>query len=660
MLICDIDTIRFWLATAACAVLLLVSSACGEDQMTGEPPAPASTVDISPPTQSAQVNPTPAKAVLIPGRETVQSVPLSTATVVPNPSATPEPSKAPTMIPTLAPLPSATPTAAPTVTPTPVPMPTPTPMVAPAVTPLPTSTPLPAHMPDPTPTPTPPPTEIPHPTPTAAPTPVPTQPPSPLEVLFDQIIDKTEEREAFSLVKEESIGFSALDDMKDLRLEFITVDTDLELYFALVKLSNARRDRHLWVRPVDNGLDPPESSPCVSAPILVLPEIPEDGDPTFFVAQVDEGLSSPQTGDVIVGVNGRSMGEYQAEFTPWTRHSTLPGLYWQLADDLPQRVSRIPQRLYSEDLKLSLESPTGQRYSVTLPYSNRCSRYSFEPSYSGFEWVMQRDNFNLLLDRDRQIVMLQWLDFELEELIQDIDDLMAYSEDEQLLDHDLIIDVTYSSGGSGGAFAIQRLVDRPFRPTYGNVRLSDLGRDVVEYYAGLEPRTNVPEVYGLNLSRSWLIDWARTDAAEAIRLGQEYTSPVPFKLAHLPKDSDGILEPAEVHFRGRVAIINARTWGGSHLDQFVAMFVDNDLAFYVGVPTGGFSNTWELEEVLYHPETRRPLVSFMWTVGHTIRPSGEVLEGNPAKPHTYIPITRENYENYHQMLLDAAIGALQH
>ena len=96
----------------------------------------------------------------------------------------------------------------------------------------------------------------------------------------------------------------------------------------------------------------------------------------------------------------------------------------------------------------------------------------------------------------------------------------------------------------------------------------------------------------------------------------------------------------------------------SHLDQFVAMFVDNDLATFIGVPTGGFSNTWEGEEVFYFPGTARPVVRFYWTIGHTIRPNGEVLEGNPAQPDIYIPITRDNFRGYHQLLLDEAIAAL--
>ena len=135
-------------------------------------------------------------------------------------------------------------------------------------------------------------------------------------------------------------------------------------------------------------------------------------------------------------------------------------------------------------------------------------------------------------------------------------------------------------------------------------------------------------------------------------------TPAPFKLAHLPKDSDGILQPAPVHFRGQVAIINGGVWGGSHLDQFVAMFVDNDLAVFVGMPTGGYSNTWEGYEVLEFPDTGRPVVQFMWSIGHTIRPNGEVLEGNPAQPDTYIPLTRDNFREYHQTLLDTAMAAL--
>ena len=480
---------------------------------------------------------------------------------------------------------------------------------------------------------------------------------SQLEALFDVIIDKTERREAFSEIKEENLGFSAFEGMKGLRSEFVASKTETELYHALVKLSNARRDRHLQVSPVVGGLQPPEQRPCVSAPIRVLPDISNISSPTFFVARVGQGLTSPEIGDVVVAVNDLSMAEYVDAFTPWIRHSSLPGLYWRMAYDLPKRVSHVPQSLYSERLTLTLERSSGQRYNVSLLYSDDCADFIPYSSLPGFVEVMRRENFNVLLDRNRQIIFLQWRDFEYS-LIQDIVDLTEYAEREQILDYDMIIDVTLSGGGSRGAYAIQRLVDRPFRVTFGNVRLSDAGKRLVEIFAAREPNDNAPDVFGLNLSGSWLIDWARTDAMEAIRRGDEYTPAVPFKLAHLPKDADGSLQPAPIHFTGQVAIINGRTRGGSHLDQFVAMFVDNDLATFVGVPTGGYSNTWEWDEVLRFSDTGRPVAEFQWSIGHTIRPNGEVLEGNPAQPDIHFPLTRDNFQGYHQMLLDTAIAAL--
>ena len=483
-----------------------------------------------------------------------------------------------------------------------------------------------------------------------------------LEALFDEIIGKTEQREAFSEVKEANIGFSAIEDMKKLRDEFIAAETELDLYFALVKLSNVRRDRHLEVDTVERGLEGPERRPCVAAPIYVLPEITDVHNPTFFVSAAGEGVTSPQMKDVIVGVNGSSMEEYIDEFAPWIRHSTLPRLYWEMARDLPRRIPDLPLSLYSERLYLTLERPSGGRYDVSLPYTDNCggvsrSWRSTDP-YPGFVEVMERENFDVLVDESRGIVLLHWLDFELDELTEDIPALIEYAEDEDMLDYDLIIDVTWSGGGSGGAYAIQRLVDQSFRTTFGNVRLSDLGEELIEYYAEQEPRTGEPDIFGLNLSRSWLIDWARTDAMDAIERGDEYTVPVPFKLAHLPKDSDGILQPAPVHFSGQVALVNARTWGGSHLDQFMAMFMDNDLATFVGVPTGGYSNTWEWGERLEYSGTERRVVRFWWTIGQTIRPNGEVLEGNPAQPDIYIPITRDNFQDYHKTLLDTAIATL--
>ena len=261
-----------------------------------------------------------------------------------------------------------------------------------------------------------------------------------LEALFDDIISKTERREAFSEVKESNIGFSAIEDMKKLRSEFVASRTGTDLYYALSKLSNARRDTHLGVGPVDGGLLAPDRE-CVSAPIHVLPDLSDIHNPTFFIARLTQGRTSPKVGDVIVGVNGRTMAEYMDEFTPWIRHSTLHGLYWRMAYGMPKQIPTTPPRLYSSRLDLTLEDSSGQQYDVSLPYNYGCYSLNSRHSTAGFVEVMQRENFNVWLDRSRQVVLLQWLDFEYS-LIQDIVDLMKYAEREQILDYDMIIDVS--------------------------------------------------------------------------------------------------------------------------------------------------------------------------------------------------------------------------
>ena len=478
-----------------------------------------------------------------------------------------------------------------------------------------------------------------------------------LETLFDEIVEKTERREAFSEVKEKAGAFSALAEMKALRSEFLAVETEEDLFYALVKLSNARRDRHLRVNPVEGGLSVPET-PDLAAPVLVLPDFSDLNDPRFFVARAGMDLPSPEPGDLIVAVNGRTTPEYVAEFTRWIRHSTRYGLYWHMARELPLMAPGVPPDLYREALDLTLEDAAGDRYDVSLPYGDRDTHAVLpEPEYEGFEPVMERENFHVHVHEEEPVVLLEWLDFE-RSLIGDVMDLMELAEREELLDHDLILDVRGSSGGSFGAYAIQRLVSRPFRTTFGNVRISDAGEALIERFQNLEVDEDAPDIFGLNLSRSWLRDWARTDAAEAIRRGDAYTPPTPFKLAHLPRDAGGTLEPAPVHFRGHTVII-AGPHGGSHLDQFLSMFADNDLATVIGMPTGGYSNTWEHEEVLTFPGTDRPVAEFMWNIGHTLRPNTEILEGNPVAPDIHVPLTRENFRTYDEELLGLAMNALR-
>ena len=77
------------------------------------------------------------------------------------------------------------------------------------------------------------------------------------------------------------------------------------------------------------------------------------------------------------------------------------------------------------------------------------------------------------------------------------------------------------------------------------------------------------------------------------------------------------------------------------------------------MPAGGYSNTWEWEEVLTLPGSGRPLVRFMYDIGHTLRPNGRILEGEAAPVDDFIPLTRANFRTYYRILLERALASLE-
>ena len=496
--------------------------------------------------------------------------------------------------------------------------------------------------------------------------------------LFDTILARVERREAFSAVKNEALGVDPVAEMSSLRQDFVSASDPVAFYYALSRLSNARRDRHLDVALVPGGIRLPHERGAphadeskdvapLHAPIRVLPDYGTPGEVSFFVSDLANALetneSAPRLGDRILAVNGRSFEEYMAAAVPYHRHSSLPNLWWRMALALPERTALLPPELYREELELELERLDGTVTRVALPYLEPASlewQGAADPRYPGFSLHHSTETYDLHLPDQGglEAVVLRWYGFR-ETLVQDVHSLMAFASREGLLDHAVIIDGTRSRGGSKGAYALQRFAARPFRVTFGNLRISDVILPFVE-----EKRVEIGESGALDSGVGetmddgrWLMDWLENDVLDSLEAGAVYTNAVPFKLAHLPKDSDGVLEPAAVRFRGPLVLLLGPQ-GGSHLDQFAAQVIDNQLGRTIGMPAGGYSNTWEWEEILTLPGTDRPLVRFMYNIGHTIRPNGEILEGRAAPVDDFVPLTRENFTDYYGMLLERALGVV--
>ena len=472
------------------------------------------------------------------------------------------------------------------------------------------------------------------------------------QALFDYLVESTFERESFSAIKNERLELDIRREMEQLRGELLDADTDEALFHALIKISNARKDRHLSVDLVPGGLELDETE--TEAPIRLLPDFSNPDAPFLFVSDTG-AIENVGLGDRVLAVHGDAA--FADTYEPYIRYSTPSKFWWELAKMVPTRSHLVPRSVAGDELTLRLEGDNGP-YDVTLPFQAPDSiawRGSDTPRYPGFDLALSRTILDVYRNFEgKDVLLIVWRGFR-ETLVEDVDALVDYAEENDLLDHDIVFDATRSRGGSNGAYAVQRLSPHPFKTTFGNLKLSDVTKPFIEGQRDRFERRqkeNRPKIPGID-DGTWLMEWLDTDVAKGLEAGQAYSNDVPFKLAHLPKHSDGIIHPAETHFRGRLVVLLG-PHGGSHLDQFASIVADNDLGVLVGMPAGGYSNTWEWEEVLKFPGSDKPLVRYMWSIGHTIRPNGQVLEGNAADVDELIPLTRENFETYHEILLEWA------
>jgi hypothetical protein len=530
--------------------------------------------------------------------------------------------------------------------------------------------------------------------------------------LFDYILAATEERTAFSPFKPRDLGAGehvteaelVRSAMIALRDEFLAADTDAKLYYALTKLTCARWDGHLSrVRLVDGGIRPFDgyTQRGDTAPIKFKPDYANRAAIFLFVSDFAKDIARlagpnaggvPQLGDKLVGVNGQPADAYLARFGQFIGKSSRRAHWWDLAYRVAMRTRHMPPSLFDGDrVTYELETREGVRYALTLPYLSYESiewaghddhytdgdladlirqdpdfihkTHQVELSlkrYRGFQHAFSRPAFDLYFSASEKVLLLQGHRFFPRTIVADLDHLMDYARARGLLDHAVIYDLTRGSGGDYEEYTLQRLQARPLKIMFGNLRISSITPALVQRLResaaktlarGVASATPVPaRDVSLPDGGRYLLDWLDSDVTVAMQSGQAYTNDVPFKGQFLPSTSDGYLYPAKEHFTGPMVLLTSPA-SCSGADQFAAMFIDNELGLSIGMPQGGCSNTWEWDEVLKFPISGKPVVGFSWSVGHSIRPNGQVLEGNSAVPKILVPLTRENYGEYYDILL---------
>ena len=454
------------------------------------------------------------------------------------------------------------------------------------------------------------------------------------ENLFEDIVSKTIDREAWSSYKINNPEINYAEQAEQYRREFINADTDQKLARVIFKLSNLRHDRHLNISSIASGLS--YSNRDDETVIRFYPDFSKSLH-NYFVADFSSSETVPTSisiGDELISVNDIPIRQYFRMLEPYIRYSTNNDLRWEMAEKLSKYQSLFDPQLYRDivDGKRFVKY-TFRRKSDKGIYSEELEFVDDEdqswqgicnPKFENYTRVIENTNFELYISDDSdQILLLNWLDLNNSVLDNDIDQLLDYAEDNDLLSNGIILYAPFSSGGSGSPKVVQLFSKRKFKTTFGNVRVSD----ITERFA--------------NSQGGKIKDWIDS----AISDGLDYTSNEPFKLRYFDEGEDGLMEPNDRSFSGsKIGVFSSQ--GGSNLDQMMAMIVDNQIMYTIGYPTGGYSNTWEWREVIECPDSGDRLLRYMWNIGHTIRPNGEVLEANPAMPDELIDLNNENCETY--------------
>ncbi|HMQ47899.1 MAG TPA: hypothetical protein PKA00_10735 [Saprospiraceae bacterium] len=474
--------------------------------------------------------------------------------------------------------------------------------------------------------------------------------------LFNYLYQSILQREALSPIKYQRLGISLEQDMLQLKTDFIQSRSLDELLQSMLQLSNCRKDAHLKVQ----GLKQAEPSSKLYLPLRFEVDFSDPHQPFLIVSELAAnykafaGLETLQPGSQLSAINDIPIGAFIEKAKLFVPYSTEAFFYAKLAQKLTWNDPILMPFLENKIVRFTFENKQGGQSNIQLNYvEGRHIRWRNQHPYKAMDLLFTGNNFRCYRPcPGEKILLLEWLDFEAD-MPSELDAFMEKAAAEAWLDSHIILDASNSSGGENAGYLLRHLSDKSFKVTFGNLKISPITEAFVdkerEFYKKSTQRAAKTNPFEDDGKR--LLDWLSTEVRSAIRQGRDYSNSAPFKLRY--PTQDGYLSPAPRHFTGKlVAFFGPKT--GSQVDQLAAMVIDNHMGYSVGMPTGGFSNTWQWEEAITYPGTNNEIATFSWSIGQTIRPNGEVLEGNPPMVKEWIPMTRDNYQIYHELLLQAA------
>jgi len=430
--------------------------------------------------------------------------------------------------------------------------------------------------------------------------------------LFDQHLKLIE---GGTLISERGIvglGLTRPEQVERARQRYLSAATRDDAYWALLSLRNTTHDAHGDL-VVPKSLRPEPR--VVKLPMTFVADAWWTAGPRFVVSE--SAIPEVEPGFELERFDGRSIPDALREAFDWHSDSSLASFHLWASRWFSSRDSWLTPIPSRRSVSLSLHDPrTGRRVEVIAAFEATSGTRARHAEDATRQPTFKGEHLSGFADAARGIAIVRIDSFRSSR--GDLEQLERFL-DAQPPGTRVLLDVRENTGGGTGHQVLGLFIPCAIRSTSRVAVSVPLLRSSASFRAGV-----------LRFASS---DETARALSKELEAGRAVSSPVSFQCNARTCQTEFLVRPARARPPLPVALLIGPTCM-SGCDQFAAMFADNSVGPVLGQPTRGASAPFRLPWPL--PLANGTSASVTLNVGQTLRPNGEVLEGNPVKPTAFV------------------------
>jgi hypothetical protein len=438
--------------------------------------------------------------------------------------------------------------------------------------------------------------------------------------LFESYVADIRDAQVLSEAGFKRLGTTWEKELERSKARFLAAQTKADVYYALLSLKNSFHDGHSALNA--GALKPvPET---LSVPFRVAPSRDEKGKLRFTVTQ--SSIPSVAVGWEVEGHNMRKVEDLLVEFQEWSSGNSVERMELQFADWLTWRSAvRQPLPVQRKASYAFKDPKSGLRARVFARFGPDPRGPQAQPAslpdgsdYAGMTPVLSGKNYKVYADKDA--VVLRYSSFAYEGKSPpeaekaDMEPLGPKLRELAKTHKKLVVDVRENIGGRFNERLLQLIARKPFRTTWRQFVFTPLTRRDKEFFSKAVDMISPEGAAKIGAE-------LEAGANKSSRFAYACITPE-CEAAAKPVAASGVW-PHPIH-------LLIGPYCASGCDQFAAVFADEKMGSLIGLPASGSSSPFRAERSFTLANGDKFTMTL--TTGEGYRPSGETIDGNPARP----------------------------